>query len=1711
MPEEEVEQREEPEERRQTPGSEDDGGVPVRRRRFTRRHAAVSGGVLALILILLSVLSVVFYRYGVFDNYVKTQFIAKMERMGIVFDADVFRVTVFPLELELKNATFNDKTTGEKLFFIRDAHLGLSVTNLYAWQLSRDISVDTTDINGAEVWVTFDSNGRSNFSNLHFVEEERARVNFLYESVRFSLEDSVVHFGDESRTIEADANNFAFLLEPEDLSVPDDQKRYKIDLSSTDSTFSYNGNVLDQIDIHAHGVADRSGAEISELKLTTPVGDSTLYGSISDWKAFQYNFNVESSVDLTQTSTIFPLGTAIRGIGNFKGNITGQGEQYKIVGQADSQSLAAAGVYLKGVNIAATVQGSNTTYEANGKAIAELLTFEDFRVESPQIVGNIRGTGTDFRWVGDLQAIAASSGSMTIGRLFLSDAVAEIKDREFGLTAGTGRAARFSVADTEFADLATRDLRFTRRDGVTTLSAPGATASTLRAKDYTLHGVTGNNVRVKDTSDRTDVDIDSLRAANGSVKNATLRNVSADKFHLTDRPNTTDITATNLRAQQLQANGASITGLVASEVTLQDTPSETLIYSDGVRFASLDAGSAVLGSLNIAGVRLTIREGTVSGTSADIDAGNITLRSSGSLPDGGSLENVKIAKPVFVLEPSGRYRASADMSIGGGALGSIDLGSARAAVEVNNDRVALNDLTASLMEGSAKGDAVIGFSDRTPSRLNVQFTDLDIGKVLALQAGRVLPIEGQTTGAVNLTFNGTNFRNATGTVAADIRANAGTAENGLVPVTGRVELSAANGLFDVNYAKLSSQNSTLNATGRFDLRNENTNLTVALNSTDASEIDRIIRDTGISPGLEAQLTSNDVHLAGNFDFNGTVTGNFTDPNIEGHASLGSISMRGRELGSLASDISVSPTGIEVKNGKLTERDGGTVAFDVNIPSSGTNNTSIQATLTNVDAANLIAALPIAGYLPEGIRDFTAQTSGTVNITGLPNNAVGGIDISSASGSVAGQEFSGFRAKATFQGTLINLDNLEIATADGSLTAKGTYDRSSTAFNFDVTGKNVQLAGLRQLLPQSGSIPNITGVSDFTAKAIGNSNNSASYDINFNGTARNVLVNDYAFGDVVFKGSTADQQLNADLTATINGRPQIITASVNFANEDLPFHLETTFDQSPIEPYLAFFPQLSGQPMGGTATGKVEIAGNLSALDANGNRNYTSGNLRGSALFSQLNLRFQDTPLIASAPVSINFNSDEITIDNAHFTGGGSNMTVNGTIALKENGANNFTVDGRVNLNLLNLASRDTFFSGFADVAVRYVGPSSTARLSGTAAVDNASVSTFVGSDRITFDRIKTNILFTSNQAQIEQATGYLGGGKFVASGGALLSGLQLKEFRLDLNGTNVTVPLPKDFITTGDAQLQVSGRRFSDAGELQMSISGRVLAKRSLYSKDIELSNIVGSRHDASLSAGGGSLGPVLLDLTIEGRDALIVRNNVADLTASVSLHLTGDAEDPRVAGRITANSGTIFFRNDRYVVQRGVLEFPPETSIEPIISLQAETEIAGYQIFVNLSGPLTDTEQLAAVVRSSPALPQADVVSLITTGNLSNTESGIPTLAQSGINTAAEILADTIINEPARKATDKLFGLNVFEIDPIISGERLNPSARLTVGRQINNNLRVTYSTNLSQDQNQVLALEYRVSNKLSFVAQYEQRSLSNVTRNRDNFSFEIRFRRRF
>jgi len=229
----------------------------------------------------------------------------------------------------------------------------------------------------------------------------------------------------------------------------------------------------------------------------------------------------------------------------------------------------------------------------------------------------------------------------------------------------------------------------------------------------------------------------------------------------------------------------------------------------------------------------------------------------------------------------------------------------------------------------------------------------------------------------------------------------------------------------------------------------------------------------------------------------------------------------------------------------------------------------------------------------------------------------------------------------------------------------------------------------------------------------------------------------------------------------------------------------------------------------------------------------------------------------------------------------------------------------------------------------------------------------------------------------------------------------------------------------------------------------------------------------------------------------------------SVSLQLDGPVNDPTISGRITSTSGTMNFRNDRYEVTRVLIDLPPSRNADPIINIQGESQIKGYRVIISLTGPLSQPQ---AIVRSEPALPQADVVSLITTGQLSADDTSASILSQSGVGAATSLLTDALINAPAQKATSKLFGLTRFEINPVIGGRRgSTPAARLTLGRRISKEVTVTYSTNVTSDPNQILALEYRVSDRLSFVAQYEQASNRELSARTNNFSFEIRFRKRF
>src|SRR5207249_9689609 len=170
--------------------------------------------------------------------------------------------------------------------------------------------------------------------------------------------------------------------------------------------------------------------------------------------------------------------------------------------------------------------------------------------------------------------------------------------------------------------------------------------------------------------------------------------------------------------------------------------------------------------------------------------------------------------------------------------------------------------------------------------------------------------------------------------------------------------------------------------------------------------------------------------------------------------------------------------------------------------------------------------------------------------------------------------------------------------------------------------------------------------------------------------------------------------------------------------------------------------------------------------------------------------------------------------------------------------------------------------------------------------------------------------------------------------------------------------------------------------------------------------------------------------LRVERRNALVMHNNLGDVVASVSLQLNGPVKDPVIEGRITATHGTLNFRNNPYEITRGLVYFPARRGADPTLNIESQAVIRGYRVTTTIECPFSQPQ---SNVSSEPALPQADVVSLILTGTLTSTDTSTSVLAQSGLGTAASLLTDALINAPISRATNKLFGLSL-AINPVIT-----------------------------------------------------------------------------
>jgi translocation and assembly module TamB len=246
------------------------------------------------------------------------------------------------------------------------------------------------------------------------------------------------------------------------------------------------------------------------------------------------------------------------------------------------------------------------------------------------------------------------------------------------------------------------------------------------------------------------------------------------------------------------------------------------------------------------------------------------------------------------------------------------------------------------------------------------------------------------------------------------------------------------------------------------------------------------------------------------------------------------------------------------------------------------------------------------------------------------------------------------------------------------------------------------------------------------------------------------------------------------------------------------------------------------------------------------------------------------------------------------------------------------------------------------------------------------------------------------------------------------------------------------------------------------------------------------------------------LDLTLTSDRNIRLDTSLIKMTSRADLKVKGTVGSPLVTGSIEASGGELYFQGVRYRITRGRLEFLNPVRIDPRIDLEAEADMRDYRVVLTINGT---ADKFRADLRSDPPLSTVDLLSMVALsgtgsgGSSSSWRSLSPTGPQQQSSLAAASLLSEGLSMQMGSRVKRIFGIDRFRIDPFLVGNERDPSARVTFGQQVTRDLSITYSTSVSTNEQQVILVEYNLSDKMSVIA----------SRDADGaFGLDVRFRKR-
>jgi translocation and assembly module TamB len=745
--------------------------------------------------------------------------------------------------------------------------------------------------------------------------------------------------------------------------------------------------------------------------------------------------------------------------------------------------------------------------------------------------------------------------------------------------------------------------------------------------------------------------------------------------------------------------------------------------------------------------------------------------------------------------------------------------------------------------------------------------------------------------------------------------------------------------------------------------------------------------------------------------------------------------------------------------------------------------TLHMDVRNADLAELMqwagVTQPFPGSLT-GTLDVSATLSGTAA------NAHGDGHLALHHGMAYGVTVPSLTSDLRLTNGELQFNNIDASAFDAPLSGGAAIgirnsEFSKNEFRMNLAGRNLDLAHFPRL--QNGRL-RADGVADFTVRMSGTPEQPS---LEAHVHLKELALNTERFGDFYVDAVTQGRKLDVTSHSGFDKGDLSIAGSIGL-DHDFPADLNLGFHQLDID-------SLTRAYLPGTLTGHFQLEG---TIRLRGPLRIPS-ELKATAELQSFAVKVDNVEVKSEGPIRLEVADQMVLVEELHLAGSGTDFTAHGRAHLAGAQELDLRLDGSVNMTLFQSLNPKILARGTLGVNLNAGGTLSRPVLQGQLEVKN----TFISHNDFPSGLSDMNgvLHFDRNRIQIESLSGTTGGGNIALTGSATY---QEGGFLLDFGATaqGVRLRYPPGVSSTANADLRLTGTSSNPA------LSGDIVVTKLAVTPGFDFgAYIEKSRQTAVLTQSDSLQSRLKLDVHVVTTPELQMQTAIARLSGNADLRVRGTAERPAILGRVEVLEGEINFNGNKYNLERGDVTFANPAKTQPVIDLQATTRVRDYDITVQFRGDASVPNGLKVTWQSEPQLPQADVIALLALGRTQE-ESAVAAANGSSFGfggDASNLLINQALNSTVNSRLQRLFGASRVKVDPqgLASETSVVRGPQVTVEQQVASNVTLTYSTNVSVSNQQIIQLEYNITRTISIVALRDQNGVV-------SFDFKIRRRRK-